>query len=294
VRVKAFTKSAPTKFRQKTNRVARLQTIFALCGVKYLVAETCSLYKDTTVIQELKDSNAHLASTWTAGIALLFITIGLGGAVRPLTSPQPKVVTTPEVQEVMLEEFTPPAAAPTAEAATEPEKEAVIEDVEIPPLPEITQPLTIPEMADITPLETVLERPPAPKPKAAEPQKTPQRPSQPQRSTATQTPPRTNSTTGSGSSQATDTSGSGTNQSRSKGYFPPPSYPASARSAKLQGSVLVQVTVEASGSPTSVSIAKSSGHAVLDSAARDTVQRRWRWPAGGPRRFTVNVRFQLK
>jgi protein TonB len=54
------------------------------------------------------------------------------------------------------------------------------------------------------------------------------------------------------------------------------------------------VTVEASGLPGAVSVSSSSGHAILDSAARDHVQRRWRWPSGEVRRYIVPIRFVLQ
>jgi protein TonB len=78
------------------------------------------------------------------------------------------------------------------------------------------------------------------------------------------------------------------------GRFPSPSYPASARSAKQQGVVRLLVTVEASGVPSAVTVTESSGFASLDSAAKDTVQRRWRWPAGDVRKFIVPIRFVLQ
>ena len=47
--------------------------------------------------------------------------------------------------------------------------------------------------------------------------------------------------------------------------------------AGLEGSVLLQVTVDAEGAPIHVAIARSSGHHELDIAARRQVQSRWRF-----------------
>jgi protein TonB len=58
--------------------------------------------------------------------------------------------------------------------------------------------------------------------------------------------------------------------------------------------VRLLVTVEASGVPSSVTVSEPSGFASLDSAAKDTVQRRWRWPAGDVRKFIVPIRFVLQ
>ena len=224
-----------------------------------------------------QDCNAHLASAWTTGIALVFLGIGMHGAATPLM-PEGAAPVTQMVPgaEVLLEEFTPPAAF-TADQAR-PESEEPVEQIEIPPLPEITAPLTPPEMAELTPLEPIIEKttPPVVKPPGAKPE---------ERRPATQ--PRPESTPGGGGAPAMFTGGG-------SGRFSPPYYPASARSAGLQGSLRLLVTVEASGLPSAVTVTASSGHAILDSAARDHVQRRWRWPAGEVRRYIVPIRFVLQ
>jgi protein TonB len=58
---------------------------------------------------------------------------------------------------------------------------------------------------------------------------------------------------------------------------PPPPYPAAARKKNWQGEVLLRVRVDESGRPVAVEIEKSSGHRVLDRAARDHVLKRWRF-----------------
>ncbi len=86
------------------------------------------------------------------------------------------------------------------------------------------------------------------------------------------------------------------------GYLrnPHPSYPADARSAGHQGTVVLFVRVSAAGRVVSVSVSRSSGHASLDERARSTVAQRWAFKpakAGGvpiaseviiPIRFTLN------
>ena len=73
---------------------------------------------------------------------------------------------------------------------------------------------------------------------------------------------------------------------------PRPSYPPSARQRNQQGRVMLRVGVSTSGRASSVRIARSSGHKVLDNAARNAV-RRWRFrPAtknGKPVAATVTV-----
>jgi protein TonB len=181
----------------------------------------------------------------------------------------------------MVEAFEQPAAA--VDQPPQAEAKPLEEDRSLPPLPEIIPPLTPPEMVEITPLEEVRE---APKPKQLE-----KKPEQPMAQAKPVPRPATKS---SGGGEA----GSGRSPAPFKvggsGRFPSPPYPASARSAKQQGTVRLMVTVETSGIPSSVEIINSSGFSPLDRAARDTIHRRWRWPSGGVRKFIVPVRFDLQ
>lgn len=56
---------------------------------------------------------------------------------------------------------------------------------------------------------------------------------------------------------------------------PAPPYPRDGLRDRLQGSVLLRVLVGTDGKPLQVSVEKSSGHRVLDQAARDQVLKRW-------------------
>jgi periplasmic protein TonB len=83
------------------------------------------------------------------------------------------------------------------------------------------------------------------------------------------------------------------------GENPAPTYPLAARRLGLEGVVLLTVMVGPDGRPLDVSVERSSGHAVLDESAVDTVRSRWRFvPArrdGAPiaSRVTVPIRFKL-
>lgn len=57
---------------------------------------------------------------------------------------------------------------------------------------------------------------------------------------------------------------------------PKPVYPELARKRGQEGDVLIRVRVDASGSPVSVSVEKSSGYPLLDKAAENGV-RKWRF-----------------
>lgn len=58
---------------------------------------------------------------------------------------------------------------------------------------------------------------------------------------------------------------------------PPPAYPAAARRMRFEGTVLLEVLVDANGRPLRVEVRESSGHRQLDEAARDQVLARWRF-----------------
>jgi TonB family protein len=60
-------------------------------------------------------------------------------------------------------------------------------------------------------------------------------------------------------------------------YSPSPDYPKSARQQGWEGTVTLRVLVGEDGQPKSVEVHKTSGFAVLDQAAVETVKSRWRF-----------------
>lgn len=82
------------------------------------------------------------------------------------------------------------------------------------------------------------------------------------------------------------------------GVNPLPPYPIAARRLGLEGEVLLRVFVAADGRPTNVVVLKSSGHAMLDESAVETVRTRWRFvPAtrgGVPVDDTVQVPIRFR
>ncbi len=73
-------------------------------------------------------------------------------------------------------------------------------------------------------------------------------------------------------------------------------YPESARDAGIRGRAAVSFTLTASGSVSSVSIATSSGAAVLDQATLAMVRRAQPFPpnpAGSPASFTAGINYSL-
>jgi protein TonB len=71
---------------------------------------------------------------------------------------------------------------------------------------------------------------------------------------------------------------------------PSPAYPTIARRRGWEGSVEILMVLDENGRVVEATIASSSGHAVLDEAARGTVLRSWRYVAGAAGR-TVRHRF---
>ena len=79
---------------------------------------------------------------------------------------------------------------------------------------------------------------------------------------------------------------------------PLPNYPMRARRAGLEGRVMLRVAVDAGGRPQAVTVAESSGHGILDNAARAAVEG-WQFtPARDgvtaiTAEVTVPIRFRL-
>jgi protein TonB len=81
-------------------------------------------------------------------------------------------------------------------------------------------------------------------------------------------------------------------------YRPEPEYPAIAKHRQWEGRVVIRVKVLANGHCSQAEIQASSGHDILDEAARETVCNTWRFkPAlrgGQPVESTVNVPINFK
>jgi protein TonB len=187
-------------------------------------------------------------------------------------------------------------ADPVEAAESPPEPPPVVE-----PLPE---PIPEPPVVMEKPPEVTLpepEPPPPPKPPhqvRPKPEKVPPKP-RPQ--------PRASRAIGDGSSpvpgmDATSSVTSAGLPSTKPSYLrnPKPPYPPAARAAGQEGTVKVEVMVDAEGRPASVRIGGSSGFPLLDESARSTVATRWRFkPARTASGMavssptTIPIRFQL-
>lgn len=82
-------------------------------------------------------------------------------------------------------------------------------------------------------------------------------------------------------------------------YSPQPDYPAEALRQRLEGRVVLRVEIDASGRVVATSVLRSSGHSMLDDAARQAVLQ-WRFDPpkrlgiAVPTAVAVPVRFQIE
>ncbi len=74
---------------------------------------------------------------------------------------------------------------------------------------------------------------------------------------------------------------------------PAPRYPYDARRMRQEGTVVLRVSVDDSGSPMGVSVEQSSGYPLLDQAAQKQVADYFRFRVGSARILRVPIAFQL-
>ncbi|MBC8352852.1 MAG: TonB family protein [Planctomycetes bacterium] len=73
-------------------------------------------------------------------------------------------------------------------------------------------------------------------------------------------------------------------------FSPQPEYPATALENRLEGRVVLRVRIRADGNVATASVLRSSGHSILDEAARRAVLR-WRFEP--PKRLGIAVRTEI-
>jgi len=208
---------------------------------------------------EYRDQYRTLA--WVNSICLLFLAIGIVGLKSP------KVVVRPisEIVETVPVVFTPPEEQPKLETQPEPDEPQPDTPVEAPQVVTIVAAVDSPSVAFAVPVQGAVavaearyaSAPPANL--AAPPRPTKFDPNAAQ-----------------------------------GGIYPDPPYPGIAVRNNYQGSVTVELAVDASGAVVSAKVAKSSGFPVLDEAAVKTVKERWHFPPGPPRLHTWDCKFQLQ
>ncbi len=213
--------------------------------------------------QEYKDSYRALA--WVNSICFLFLLVGLVGlkaprvVVRPLAKldePVPVVWTPPEEQ---------PKPTETQPDETEPQPTDM--PTEAPQVAAVVAAADASSVAFAVPVQGAVAIAPmahlaTPPPPVAQPP-----------------PPKPTSFNPHGSSE---------------GVFPDPSYPSLAQRNGYQGTVIIEIMVDETGAITSAKVYKSSGFSMLDEAALQVVQKRWRFTPGPKRWLHWPCSFKLQ
>lgn len=230
-------------------------------------------------------ARAHRRRLWCAAVMALAI-----HTLIYFTSREPVITAiefgmdepAPSVEVELVEQRPEAAIEPPVPEPPKPEPE--------PPKPEpVPEPPPQPPKPDdfATPLPPKPEPKPFPKP-AAKPKPSAAKPPTAARPASTGGAP-----AGTGVARGGRTAGPG------HLYNPKPAYPAESRAAGDEGLAILRVSVDATGRPASVTLARTSGHPRLDRAAQEAV-RRWRFkPAtrdGIPYATSVDVpvRFSLR
>lgn len=211
--------------------------------------------------QEFKDAARALA--WVNSICALFLAIGLVGLKAPEVVQRPLS----EVTEVVPVIFTPPEDQPKPEPEVKPdEPQPPDTPLDTPQVITVAAVVDSPAVAFSVPVQGAVAV--ASSPRFASPP--------PPGNYVAPRPTKFNP-------NATD-----------GGSYPPPDYPSFALRNRYQGTVTIELTVDASGAVTSLKVQKTSGFTILDDAALKVVKNRWRFPPGGPRYYYWPCTFQIQ
>ena len=208
---------------------------------------------------EFRDSYRTLA--WINSICFLFLAIGMVGLkpTRIVIKPLSEIVETAPVI------FTPPEEQPKPEpevAKDEPEPQTT--PVETPQVVAVVAAVDSPSIAFAVPVQGAVA---VASPRYATP------------------PPPIN---------AAPPKPMKFNPDASTGNFPKPTYPGYAWRNRYQGTVSLELIVDAGGSVVEAKVVKSSGFTILDDAAVKTVKEKWKFPPGSTRDYLWDCIFELK
>lgn len=181
---------------------------------------------------------------------------------EPALPPPPPPDSTPPPPEVMpppLPDLAPPDMPPPPPAPAE------MPVPSLPPLPLPVEPVALQEVATI----------PVPHKRTPQPHKVAETPAPPPSVAPQESPPPTDA----GPPE----------------YLadPRPVYPFVARQRRQEGTVLLLVTLDEAGNPSSVTVEQSSGYSILDKAAQKQVAAAWRFKPGQGSKVLVPVEFHL-
>lgn len=249
-----------------------------------------------------KPNENILAVSWLLAITVAFFVTGVVGFLQP---DFPAIQITLSGMAGAGQDDAPAQETTMAEleAQLEQSSETVVEEVpvEIPEpiemVPEVTE--DIPEIAEALVTEDVFTVPVAPQIEQAltpvDPAKPkPQVKPQPRRPTARVASSRSTGTSTGTAAVSGGGSGTGTSGTGGAGRMPKPPYPSWARSAGIQGTVRVSISVTPSGDVASASVIGTCGSSRLDEHAASCVRRMWKFPPGASRRYNFPISFRLR
>ncbi len=241
---------------------------------------TCELAREC-LPQDAPDPNAKFA--WANAICALFALIGVVGIFQPLfvlSAPAP--VEKPYSVPVL---FNPPPPQPTvsrsvASSDSAPQENSP-EPVELPDIVPAVTPMNA-QVAFAVPVEgpvrLVAAKYAVPPPAKLKP---------------VQGPPANNGKPGGGSGNVVGDAVAFEPTLGDGGVYPRPTYPLWANRAGLEGDIMLEVRVSASGVPVFVTVANSTAARSLDDYTIQWLKKRWRFPAGSERRYLVPFTYKL-
>lgn len=241
-----------------------------------------------------------IALSWIVGITGSFLTVGVFGMfaddlppIHLKTLEDLEAATELSAEEAPMGELMSMEDSTEQSAATEPVMPVEIpEAIETPP-----ENLDLPEIAEAMTMKDVFAVPTAPKIEDA------LRPIDPVKRQIVSVPSRTRSApvaskggTGSSRSQAGVAGGVGNSTGSGTGKIvrPQPGYPEFARTAGMQGTVRLSISVGPTGAVEGVSVINTTGFSSLDEYAASWVRRNWHFPPGTSHRYTVPLTFRLR
>ena len=208
---------------------------------------------------EYRDQYRTLA--WVNSICVLFLIIGVVGLKPPTIHVRqiaPVVETVPVV-------FTPPEEQPKPENQPEPDETPQDTPSEAPQVVPIVAAENTPAVAFAVPVQGAVAVAPAAHASAP-----------PVHLTAPPKPTKFNPDATEG------------------GSFPKPNYPGFALRNHYQGTVTIEIIVDAAGAVVSAKVITSSGFPILDESALSTVKKDWRFPPGQARDYIWPCVFKLE
>ena len=215
-------------------------------------------------------------ATWLSVAGFGTVAVVMPDPQRPAPAAKDHADTRWDVQEITLGAETSPATEETPSATSDP---TVAETLPAPPeLPDLTETEPLPALPDLTPGAAAEPQNPAPEPPKPEPRRK-ARGSEGVRAAASSAA-HASGARASGPNNPGGRAGMSDAARIAGGRMPSPSYPPVARSKGQAGTVVIEFTVDSSGSVITATAISPSPWPLLNNEAVHTV-RHWSFPPGG-------------